>query len=85
MTLSIKKPEALAFDVGQKLSAHKAGVVVTVERSWGETLFVMWAIGTDGKINSHKLDAHHTDEDRLTAHVSGFIENHIRAWAEKKI
>lgn len=81
MTLSLQQPEALAFDVAHKLRAHEAGVVVTVERSWGDTLFVIWAIGTDGKITSHQLDAHHTDERRLTAHVEGFIANHMRAWA----
>ena len=81
MSTTYRNPECTAFAVGQALRAHEAGVVVTVERSFGETMFVIWAIGTDGKITSHQLNAHCTDEARLTAHVQGFIENHLHAFA----
>lgn len=81
MALSMQAPEILAHEVSQETKAHEAGVVVTVSRSLRETLYSIWSIGPDGQINGHELNAHTTDKERLLAHVKGFVENHLRAWA----
>ena len=60
--------------------APDAGVVVGVLLGH-DPEFSIWAIGRDGRINEHRLNASCTDLARLTAHVQGFIENHKRAWS----
>lgn len=60
--------------------APEAGVVVAVLHG-ADPEFSIWAIGRDGRINEHRLNAGCTDLARLTAHVDGFVANHQRAWA----
>jgi len=60
--------------------ASDAGVVVGVLLGQ-DPEFSIWAIGRNGRINEHRLNAACTDLARLTAHVQGFIENHKRDWA----
>lgn len=59
--------------------AAEAGVVVGVLLG-PDPEFSIWAIGPDGRINQHRLNATCTDLARLTAHVEGFIYNHKRLW-----
>lgn len=69
-----------AEKVAKATAAHDAGVVIAVER--GDVYrYVIWAIGTNGRITDHKLTCSVTDEARLEAHARGFIENHLRAFA----
>lgn len=80
--MNLQIPEAMAHRVDAATGAASAGVVIQVSRAFGDpTSFVIWSVKPDGQIGSHTLDARHTDEARLTAHVRGFIENHQRAWA----
>ncbi len=58
-------------------NAADAGVVVTVDH----TEFVIWAIGTNGQITEHRLNAGSTGPARLIFHTACFIANHQRAWA----
>lgn len=60
--------------------AADAGVVVGVLLG-PDPEFSIWAIGPNGGINQHRLNASCTDLARLTAHVDGFIANHKRLWA----
>jgi hypothetical protein len=60
--------------------APEAGVVVSVLPGH-DPEFSIWAIGRDGRINEHRLNAGCTDLARLTAHVEGFVANHQRAWS----
>lgn len=60
--------------------AADAGVVVAVLDGF-DPEFSIWAMGRDGRINEHRLNAGCTDLARLTAHVEGFVANHKRAWA----
>jgi hypothetical protein len=60
--------------------AADAGVVVAVLHG-ADPEFSIWAIGRNGRINEHRLNAGCTDLARLTAHVEGFVANHLRAWA----
>lgn len=70
-----------AYDTSIRVSlatkAADAGVVISVS---GDR-YVIWAFGTDGRITEQSLEVSCTDEDRLTAHVLGFIANHKKAWA----
>lgn len=60
--------------------APEAGVVVGFLPG-PDPEFSIWAINRDGRINEHRLNASCTDLARLTAHVEGFVANHLRAWA----
>lgn len=69
-----------AFAANNATRAADAGVVVTVLHS-ADPEYSIWAVGPDGRINEHRLNAGCTDLARLTAHVEGFVANHKRAWA----
>jgi hypothetical protein len=60
--------------------APEAGVVVGFLPG-PDPEFSIWAIGRNGRISEHRLNAGCTDLARLTAHVEGFVTNHLRAWA----
>lgn len=70
---------AVAQRVAVATGSAKAGVVVTLSNSREQ--YVIWAIGTNGLITQHALEVSQTTEERLTAHVSGFIANHVAAFA----
>lgn len=72
--------ELLVILVAKDTQAAQAGVVINLDTRGDDSFFTIWAIGTDGRINSHQLDASVTDEARLKAHVEGFIENHLKAF-----
>ena len=73
-------PYSVIENVSRALRPADHGVVVSVACS-PDPSYVIWAIGTDGRITSHTLDISCTDEARLQAHVEGFIENHVKAFA----
>lgn len=73
----------IANKVATATNAADEGVVVTVEWTGSSENFVIWAMGPGGKITDHRLDAASTSEERLTAHVRGFIENHRAAFAQR--
>lgn len=73
----------IAQRVAQATGAADAGVSITVQHRHDEQTFVIWAIGTNGRITEHQLCAACTDEARLTAHAAGFISNHAAAFAEE--
>lgn len=60
--------------------ASEAGVVVGFLPG-RDPEFSIWAIGRNGRINEHRLNAGCTDLARLSAHVDGFVANHQREWA----
>jgi hypothetical protein len=70
----------IANAAAQAARAPQSGVVVSFLPG-PDPEFAIWAIGRDGLINQHRLSAACTDLDRLTAHVEGFVSNHLRAWA----
>jgi hypothetical protein len=72
---------AIAHQAAVAGGANAASGVVVQYRDATE-LYVIWSIGTNGLIQQHELDATVTDEARLTAHVAGFVQNHLAAWAD---
>lgn len=71
----------IAHRVSDATKAPDAGVVVGVQEDNTGTRYVLWSIGTNGRITDHILDVAFTNEERLTAHAIGFIDNHLRAFA----
>ena len=70
----------LIHRVAKATQAPQAGVVICTRGNGVDGDFVIWAIGTNGRITSHELCISCTDEARLQAHVEGFIENHVKAF-----
>ncbi len=68
--------------VAKATGAPEAGVVISTETNGRDSFFVIWAIGTDRRITSERLDVSCTGEARLQAHVEGFVANHRAAWAK---
>jgi hypothetical protein len=77
----IKDARRIASNVSWALRPSKAGVVLDVLASSTDLFYVLWTIGKNGRITEHCLDVSCTDEERLSAHTTGFIENHRAAFA----
>lgn len=71
---------SIANAAASAAQAADAGVAVAVIDG-ADPEFSIWALGRNGRINEHRLNAGCTDLARLTAHVEGFVQNHKRAWA----
>lgn len=74
-------PYEMAAKVAAATKAADAGVVISV-RNCPDEIFSIWSIGTSGRIIEQQLAAEFTSEARLAAHVRGFIDNHLKAFAE---
>lgn len=47
--------------------------------------YVMWAAAVAGGLTYHRLDCANTSQERLIAHLAGFVENQRRAWGGQGI
>lgn len=55
-------------------------VALAVGYDAGRFHFTIWAAAVGGGLNSEKLDAEQTSQERLEAHLRGFVANHRQAW-----
>lgn len=69
----------LASKVGRACWGPENGVVVAIDTNEDDLRFVIWTTLLGGQISRHYLTASCTGEQRLAAHVTGFIENVQRA------
>ena len=58
-----------------------AGVALATEYRPEGSLYVMWAGAVGGGLTYHRLDCANTSQERLMAHLAGFVENHRAAWS----
>lgn len=72
---------AIANAAATAANAPQAGVVVVAVPDGRNTFFSIYGARRDGALSEHRLDCTCTDLARLTAHVQGFVANHLRAWA----
>lgn len=72
----------IAEKVARATNAPQAGVVVTALEG-SDPQYVIWSIRRDGALSQHRLSAPCTDEQRLAAHVRGFVSNHLAHWAQR--
>ena len=59
-----------------------AGVALVAHYRPEGSQFVMWAGRVGGGLAYHYLDCANTSQERLEAHLAGFVDNHVAAWAK---
>jgi hypothetical protein len=76
-----KAYQAMAHAAAVATKSSDAGVAIIASYDVRGSQFVIWGAAVCGGTTYHYLDCASTDEARLIAHLAGFVENHLAAWA----
>lgn len=73
---------AMVIEASQKVRPADSYVALSVDYNDGRFRFVIWAASQGGRMNTVRLDAEYTSQERLEAHLRGFVDAHREEWAD---